>query len=225
MTTEIDYKEYISEETIRDLKDWVANYINDNCIYRVAPDEEPIDGKESGTKDKWQFYMKRGLFNRSFLNSIGILFWNEFKDLYYKKPFQVASSETTSDPIIVAIAMTSHIFDIDVNTFSIRSERKKYGIRNRFEGIIDYDLPVLIVDDIFNSENHFVKLESYCEEEGLETYSHNFAIINNTEEKTLANVKTIFDSDMFMVNWKDYDNFARLLGRKKREFVLEKNRD
>lgn len=158
--------------------EWLRDYINENCLVRIPFDQTPLPGKKPGTTYIWQFYMRRGLFDSTFLNYVGCLFWNKFADQYRAKPFQIAGLETGSTPLIVGITTTATLFDIKVNSFSIRAERKKYGLLNIFEGIVDSNLPVLIVDDLSNSKDTINRARSICKQEGLSLLDDVFTIVH-----------------------------------------------
>lgn len=170
MKLENDLQKYMWE--------WLKEYINHNCIERVAPDLPPLPGKKEGTFYRWQFYLRKGLFNHKFLSHIGYLFWNKFADKYHEQPFQIAGLETGSTPLIVGLTMTAPAFDINVNSFSIRAQRKAYGLKNIFEGIVDSDLPVLIVDDLSNSKDTIMRARQECTNENLTLLNEVFTVVH-----------------------------------------------
>lgn len=210
-----------------DMTNWVMNYINDNCIYRVAPDEEQLPGLPEGNRYTWQFYMRRGLTNPRFLKSIGSLFWFRFAQLYKSRPFQITGLETGATPLIIGIVMTAHAFNIDPNCFITRAERKKYGLKNRFEGIVDYDLPVLIVDDLSNSKDSMVRAMVACEQEGLEIYKYGFTIINKGADhydKYIGiglEIFSLFQYDEFIMQYEQYQEYCKLYNVKQKPFRRE----
>jgi orotate phosphoribosyltransferase len=159
---------------------WLRDYINEHCIYRVKPGEEKLIDKATGKKKYiWQFYLRRGLTNPDFMRNVARLFWREFGPLFEQRPFQIAGLETGATPLITALAMTS---PPGCSSFIIRENVKKYGLLNRFEGIVDPGLPVLLVDDLCNSKNSLMQAKKYCEKEGLELYDRGFAVINKNIE-------------------------------------------
>jgi orotate phosphoribosyltransferase len=205
----------VDEELVQKMRDWLRDYINHACIYRVKPDEPKLVGKARNTFYTWQFYLRRGLFNAKFLNMVGILFWYEYAEKYKETPFQVTGLETGATPILSAITMTSHLFDIDVNVISTRAERKKYGLKNRFEGIIDYSLPVLIVDDMCNSKDTLLRCINHVAAEGLQVCEEGWVIVNKDMDGSHADhdkyigdggfkVNSIFKISDFEPKWDDY---------------------
>ena len=80
--------------------------------------------------------------------------------------------------------MTSSAFDITgLNCFSIRKERKTYGLKQRFEGIVDEDLPVLIVDDLCNEGEAIIIAKRHLEEANLKLYKNAFTVVSNDDFK------------------------------------------
>lgn len=181
------------QDDVRDyMTEWLHQYINHYCIHRVPPGEPFLPGKIPGTTYSWQFYLRRGLFNSTFLNYVGCLFWDRFAEEYRSTPFQIAGMETGSTPIIVGLTMTAALFEIEVNSFSIRAERKKYGLMNMIEGIPN-NLPVMVVDDLCNSKNTILRSKQVIEEEGLDIYKTFFTIVNKKPDKTNKHDKYIGD--------------------------------
>lgn len=221
----------INEKLINDLREWLRVFIEDNCIYRVPPNEPNLPTREGELKYAWQFYLRRGLFNARFLNAVGILFWEKFAPLYAKRPFQIAGLETGSTPLLTAIALTSHLYGIEVNALSIRAERKKYGLKNRFEGIIDYTLPVVLIDDLCNSKETLAWAKYYCEIEGLKIYNKAFVLVNKNTEGASADydkyigpeikVESIFTIGDLHMDWHAYDFMCKMKNREKGFWKLE----
>ena len=108
MILDNDIKEY--------MKDWLYHYIDDYCIDRRDLKDESIEHPYT-----YMFYMRKGLFNNTFLNYVGYLFWDKYAKIYKETPFQIAGIETAGIPLMVGILMTSSAFGITgLNCFSIR---------------------------------------------------------------------------------------------------------
>lgn len=168
------------QDNAETLHGWVLHYINENCIYRVKPGDRLLDGKIPGTFYTWQFYLRRGLTNPEFLRAVTRLFWMRFEPLFEDNEFQIAGIETGATPLVAALVLTSP----SCSSFIIRENQKAYGLRNRFEGIIDYGLPVLLVDDMCNSKNTLFKAVKYCREGGLSLYDCGFTLVNKDVDGT-----------------------------------------
>lgn len=165
------------------LRKYLYDYINDICIERAKPGEETLVSSYSNKQwSKWQFYLRRGLFNLEFLSYVGYLFWDKFADEYHKTPFQVAGLETGATPVTLGILMAAPAFECgDVNCFAIRREKKKYGLLNRFEGIVKPDLPVLVVDDLCNTKGTIAQAFTHLKEEKVDIFYKAFAIVYKDE--------------------------------------------
>jgi len=191
------------------MRAWLREYINENCIVRVKPGEPLLPGRKSGVEYSWQFYLRRGLFNSKFLNYTGCLFWNIFADKHRENPFQIAGLETGSTPLIVGLTMTAPLFDINVNSFSIRSQRKTYGLKNIFEGIVDPDMPVLIVDDLSNSKETIHRARAECKQESLTLLDDVFTVVHkdyysNYVVKDGINYYSLFGLNNFDLSYTKY---------------------
>lgn len=166
---------------------WMHEYINENCIHRVKPDEKPLlpanrhyDATDGYT---WLIVSRRALMNRRFLNYLGILFWDKFAEEYKQKRFQISGLETASIPMMVAINMTGPLFGVDdLNCFYIRKKPKEYGLFQQVEGFFEPDVPVLVIDDFYNSRSTYLKCKNKLEELNLTLHDKAFAIIDKRME-------------------------------------------
>lgn len=206
----------LDSEVKQEMRSWVREYINELCIVRSKLPEEKYKLKaKSGGYYIWQFYLRRGLFNSKFLNCIGCLFWDIYSDQYSNKPFQIAGLETGSTPLIVGLSMTAPLFNINLNAFSIRQNRKTYGLLNRMEGLPDPNLPVLLVDDLCNSKDTLYEAKKHIEWEKLNLYDSAFTIINKNINVTDSDkydkyigkdlpVVSLFYTKDFDLSYEDY---------------------
>lgn len=199
---------------VGEMREWMRDYINHVCVYRAKDNSEKIPGKIKDTEYIWQFYMRRALANPKFCKYVGLTFWHMNANEFRERQFQIAGLEWASTPILCAIGSQAKEFGVKCNTLSIRANRKDYGLKNRFEGIIDYNLPVLIVDDLCNSKNTLIRARNYCVSEGLRIYDYGFAIINKDldgshldHDKYIGEnyrFKTIFSLEDFDMSWNKY---------------------
>jgi orotate phosphoribosyltransferase len=210
---------------IVDIRNWVLHYINDNCIYRVPPNEPELIGIPEGTTYRWQFYLRRGLTDQTFLRSIATLFWFQFKPLYDEHPFQIAGLETGATPLITALIMAG---PPGCGGFIIRAERKKYGLFNQFEGCIDHR-PVLLVDDMSNSKNTMTLAAHYCGQENLHIYKYGFVLVNkdvNAHPSPLwekVKIISLFNTSDFHLSWESYNDYATVHKIYQKPWRLERN--
>lgn len=206
----------LSEQEKNKMYDSLRDYINDVCIIRRPTGNKDFVLQSTVPNEhyEWQFYLRRGLFNAMFLRYVSMLFWDRYAERWKKQPFQIAGLETGSTPLIVGLALHSHLFDINVNAFSVREKRKTYGMLNRMEGIPN-DLPVMLVDDLCNSKNTMHKAKQHCEEDGLKIYDTAFVVVNknilatdtkNTDKHIGDSLKvdSLFYADDFALTYEDY---------------------
>lgn len=131
----------------------IFNYIQDNCIY---VSDNGIDGKSPGSKMKWMFMLRRLTHNPEMLQCVSIeLLKNIMEDIkaYKGSPtkIQMGGLETASIPLMIGMSMfVAGAHGLAINTFSVRKERKRYGIYHYIDGIPNA-FPVILVDDLINS--------------------------------------------------------------------------
>jgi orotate phosphoribosyltransferase len=183
----------IDEKTYNDLHAWVKSYIDEKCIVRNTL----MPGKLPGTTYTWIFYLRKGLFNHEFLSAVAQMFYYKVEKDIGHFNFQIAGLETASTPMLSSFPIIGRIFKKNINAFSIRKERKEYGLRNWIEGIPN-DKPVLLIDDLCNSSNSLLKAKQILENEKLTVLNYAFVLVNktvhieNTEDKYLkSNIKMI----------------------------------
>jgi orotate phosphoribosyltransferase len=148
-------------------------YIDKNCIVR----DTRMPGKAPGTWYSWIFYMRRGLLDRAFMSAISKLFIYRINQEIGHFDFQIAGLETGATPLVVALPIHLHRHKIDVHSFSIRKEKKKYGLLNWIEGVPN-DKPVLLVDDLCNSSMSMRQAYNVLKEEGIPTLPWAFSVVN-----------------------------------------------
>jgi outer membrane protein assembly factor BamB/orotate phosphoribosyltransferase len=77
-------------------------------------------------------------------------------DMDGDEPFQVGGIEVAAIPLVTSVVMKSVQLGKSVNGFFIRKSRKKRGLLNMVEGIIN-DERIVLVDDIINSGSSFIR--------------------------------------------------------------------
>jgi orotate phosphoribosyltransferase len=80
-------------------------------------------------------------------------FWNRFEQLFKLEPFQLAGVESAAVPLITALIIDGARRNLDLNAFTIRKDRKTYGLRNLIEGSPSHR-PVLFVDDLTSPQHN-----------------------------------------------------------------------
>ena len=127
----------------------------------ITLDSASIVGNRGQSQD-WMFDFRSILLNPGHANLIADIFWETYK---YKYPFQVGGLEVAAIPIISAIVTKSMYHDAPINGFFIRKSRKQTGLQKMIEGEIT-DEPIILVDDLINSGNSFVRQLEVLESEG-----------------------------------------------------------
>lgn len=161
-------------------KEYIAKYIKKNCIMHGEP---YFLGKLPGTRYSSQYYLSMGLYNTEFMKKVAVQFHDIIKQNVGHFDFQITGREWSSIPLLSAIPMFLDIkYDIKINSFMIKRERKTYGMHNIIEGMPN-DLPVLIVDDICNSTDSFKFCHNVITQTGLQSLPFIFAVLNKYTEK------------------------------------------
>lgn len=171
----------------------VKKFINENCIVRCPPNIF-LKGSKDITVYSWQFYLRRAIFDQT----IGTLIAKWFLENYDGR-YQFAAMETAGPPILSAIMATANR---KVDGFSIRKDRKKYGLFNFIEGIPNTN-PVIIIDDLANSKSTILRAAAICAEEGLEVAGA-MTIVNKAPGLNVVDtipVKCMFDLNDFDLKW------------------------
>lgn len=87
------------------------------------------------------------LLSSSGLEAVAELFWDRFED---ELPFQIGGVEMAAVPLVAALLMGGARRGYGIEGFVVRKERKRYGRMQDIENDLSI-LPLLVVDDVFNS--------------------------------------------------------------------------
>lgn len=168
----------INFENIPEIHQQCKEFINKNCIVRNTK----MPGKLPGTTYTWMFYLRNGLFNPDFLQAISTLFLHKVQEEVGHYHFQLAGLETGSTPLLVSIPIFAKLYDIDLRAFSIRKQRKEYGLLNDIEGVVYPELPIMLVDDLCNSSMSMRKAYDVVTGHGLSVMPFAFSIVNKVNK-------------------------------------------
>jgi orotate phosphoribosyltransferase len=148
-----------------DLKDdmikQLHQHIDDNCLFRCNPSVHYSECCEAGrlpttyeAEMSFQFFLRRLTHDAKMMTYVSALFIHDLFEKIetgFEHPhIQLCGLESSSIPIMIAMQAYAARFNININSFSIRKERKSYGLFNLIDGK-PTDAPVVIVDDIINS--------------------------------------------------------------------------
>jgi len=191
---EMSDKMIISEEHYIDMKKWMQAYITKKCIFNLGDNWE-IDGREDksfipayhnlnadplGKTYTWQFYLRRGLFDSTFNSLLSQMFIYQVERKIGHFNFQLTGLETAATPMLSAIPLVARNFGIELNSFLVKKEQKRYGIRNWIEGQIKAGVPVLIIDDLISRTSSIKQCNDLLTipYDNIETMDYVFAIVN-----------------------------------------------
>ncbi len=134
----------------QNLKELLRKIIRDEVF--VTKDRARIVNP-SGREEKWLFDFRNILLTPKHLHLVADIFLDEHESAH---PFQVGCLEVAAIPLISAIAVKSLARGKPVNAFFVRKSRKKQGLMRMVEGKVTDD-PIILVDDLINSGNSFVR--------------------------------------------------------------------
>lgn len=173
------------------LNTFCKDFIDQKCIVRNTM----MPSKRPGEYYSWMFYLRRGLFNRDFLHSISILFLDKVEKEIGHFDFQVSGLETASTPMLAVLPLVAQMKGINLHSFSIRKERKEYGLLNWIEGIPN-NKPVMLIDDLCNSSMSMKKAYDILLKEKLSPFPYAYAIVNKVNKK--VHIEKRKNTDMYL---------------------------
>jgi len=203
----------LDEKLKNDMIEQLHEYIDRHCLFRCNPDVHyneccPV-GKLPTTYRKdmsFQFFLRRLTHNSKMMTFVSSLFIHDLFDkmeqgLEYPN-VQLCGLESSSIPIMIAMQAYCSRFNISINSFSIRKERKSYGLFNFVDGI-PTEAPVVIVDDIINSGKSIMNCIDCCKYElNLKPAKNSYSIIKfNNHMESLKYKENVIDiTSIFVVN-------------------------
>ncbi len=201
----------ISESEYDALHAWGRDFIDDHCIERRDA-EAALPGKAPGSTYTWMFYLRRGLYDASFATGVAKMFIHRIAKDRGKRPFQLAGLESGAVPLLTGISQAASIlYGMDINVFSVRQERKKYGLLNLIEGRPLSGVPVIIVDDLCNSSKSMRRCYDACMQEGLPVARQAFCLVNKVNKGVHSDKRVVTDmylpDHIEMLSLYDLDDF------------------
>lgn len=165
-------------------KEYLATYIAKNCLKYADP---YFFGKLPGTRYKMQYYMANALYNTEFLKKVSEEFYTLINDNIGHFNFQITGREWSSIPLLTSIPiLLEKEYNIRINSFLIRKQRKTYGAHNFIEGTPN-ELPTLIVDDLCNSTDSFIFCYNVLKYENIQCLPFIFAVLNKYKKNVSEN--------------------------------------
>jgi orotate phosphoribosyltransferase len=174
-----------------ELHQWTKKYIEEKCLIR----NRWMPGKIPGTSYTWIFYLRNGLFNHEFLSAVSQMYLYKIKQEVGHFDFQIAGLETGSTPLLAGIPLISRVFNLDINSFSIRKEQKTYGLLNWIEGIPN-EKPVMLIDDLCNSSMSMKQGYDILRKENINVFNYAFTLVNKVNKNVHKEIRT--RTDMYL---------------------------
>jgi orotate phosphoribosyltransferase len=108
--------------------------------------------------------------------------------------------------MISVIPIVAANYNIDINAFSIRKERKNYGLFNIIEGNVKKNVPILLMDDLCNSTQSLQKAFHIVISELKETpFPATFTIVNKTKDNSNEKLVPEFLRSLSLFNLTDFN--------------------
>ena len=183
---------------------YVRDVINDRCIARVPPGSHELPAMGGNGWYEWQFYLRRALLDPYCLRVMAAHFWEHFGPALEAEPFQVAGVESAAVPLLTTLVLTAKQ---PLNAFTIRKERKAYGLRNIVEGRPNPLLPVVFVDDLTSpSHNAFWHAMDALRQEQLALHPLGYVLVRKQRRSEPAVIPT-GRGNVLIVSMFDLDDF------------------
>ena len=184
-------------------KEYLRNFINDECIWRTNDPNKRIPGKQVGTSYTWQFYLRRATCDSICSHIIAKLFWEEFEN---QDVFQIGACEAAGVQIACSIqSYARFVLKRDVPIFTIKKEPKSYGLRNLTEGIIHNELPIVLVDDLAGSQETLLKSYNVLTQSGFRMYNKYFTVVDKSGTDVIPH--RVYLDDLQLVSLFNCDDF------------------
>lgn len=194
----------LTNAEVSELKDIVTAYVNRNCVFVCNPEVQYVPELPKGTIPSangnpctWQVYLRRLTHSSDMMACVALLITDAITKKNYKfDEFQFAGLETSAIPMISFIQGLIRRYELYVDSFSVRKERKGYGLFNFVDGV-PARKDVMILDDIINSGSSVNRvLETALYELDLNPVLDCYCILNLNPEKTVH----IFNGFLINVN-------------------------
>ncbi|MBI5197286.1 MAG: orotate phosphoribosyltransferase [Nitrospirae bacterium] len=127
--------------------------------------EEPIFELASGTKSHVYIDCKKTTLTARGQRLIGEILYERIAHLNVDA---IGGLTLGADPIASAVALTSEFKGHPIDSFVVRKEPKKHGLRRFIEGSVEKGQKVVIVDDVVTTGQSTVDAITKARAEGLE---------------------------------------------------------
>ena len=186
--------------------DYLRGEIEHYGIYRVPPNRGDMLAKAPNQTYRWQFYLRRCLFDPEFVLTAAQLLVAKLPD----KNIQIAACESAGVPLGLAMSAV-----LGEPMLSVKKERKVYGLMNFTEGMVS-GKPIVVVDDLAGSQSTLKIAVNTLHAFGLATADHYVALVDKTQYGHAKNyvgskeLISLFVCEDFALSWSDYvEKFKR----------------
>lgn len=181
---------------------YLRDEIDHRGIYRVPPNRPDIPANAPNVTYRWQFYLRRCLFDPRFALTAAELLVDGLPD----KNVQIAACEDAG--VALGLAMSALLGE---PMLSVKKARKVYGLMNFTEGRVT-GKPLLLVDDLAGSQGTLRIAVNTLHAFGLQTAEHYVAMVDKTQYGHAKNyvgskqLISLFSCEDFALSWDDYIN-------------------
>jgi orotate phosphoribosyltransferase len=188
----------ISDETYNMYFEWVKDYIDKKCIIR----DTPMDGID-GEKWSWVFVMGNGLYNTEFLFAVSQMFLYQVNKHIGHTNFSIAGLQTGSTPLLSGIPFVAkYNHNLNINSISVRKNKKTSGLKQITDGIIDENKPILMLDTICTTTRSFRTVYNILKDLNLRVLNTVFTIVNRTPKNKIISHLNLKDEEILPNNFK-----------------------
>jgi orotate phosphoribosyltransferase len=197
----------ISDKQYQHYEKIMRNFIQEHCIVKKT-----MPGKLPGTTYTWMFYLRNGLFNADFLQYASEMMLYRLYEEIGSFKFQICGAETAGTPLAASLPLIAKMNNVQLGSFVVRKEQKKYGLMNWHEGMVFKDIPYVLIDDLCNSSMSLKHADDICRNK-LMIPSTNVAIVlvNKVNKEIHSEKRTKTDmylpEDVKVISLFDLDSF------------------
>lgn len=180
--------------------EYLRDEIDHKGIFRVPPNRRDILAKAPNQTYRWQFYLRRCLFDPRFTLTAAEILVSRLPD----KDIQIAACEAAGVPLGLAMAAV-----LGTPMLSVKKERKVYGLMNFTEGVVT-GKPFVVVDDLAGSQSTLKIAVNTLHAFGLPTADHYVTLVDKTKHGHAQNyvgsknLISLFTCEDFALSWEDY---------------------
>jgi orotate phosphoribosyltransferase len=180
--------------------EYLRDEIDHKGIFRVPPNRSDMLAKAPNQTYRWQFYLRRCLFDPRFTLTAAEILVAKLPD----KDIQIAACETAGVPLGLAMAAV-----LGTPMLSVKKERKVYGLMNFTEGVVT-GKPIVVVDDLAGSQGTLKIAVNTLHAFGLPTADHYVTLVDKTKYGHAQNyvgskhLISLFTCEDFALSWEDY---------------------